>query len=239
MKKSISLLLLAIALFFCSCKDNNEFVTQLFTNDQISGALQQCADSTVMRTVDTLCVVGTVKNQLGFSYYKNGAYRITLPPEAKSITDTLENYDQAYKAIIDTLIVDMNRAAEQCGEGISQFWVPVIQATEFPDPNLILHGGNGALTNYLKQTQQIAFMNILTAYTLKEQFDALHIIERWNTLQRTYFELTGKYSSIDILDPAVQQVTSGFFTIMALEEEAIRKNPPSNSGLLYKVFKTL
>ena len=241
MKKRTYLLLSAVILFFCSCEDKSgDYVEQLFTNTQISNALKQCIDSTMVRTLNVLCVVDTIHQELGFSYYDGKTYRILLPPDAKNVMDTLEEY--GYKEHLEALILDMNRAAEQCGDRIVQFWNPIVRDMIFPNPNLLLHSGNSAITDHVRQTKQNEFINILVSYTLKEQFDALDVIARWNELQKTYFEITGKYSSIDILTPAAQQMSGGFFKKMALEEEALRKDPALRgpiTGLLYRVFETL
>jgi len=237
MKKCTSLLLLAVTLFFCSCEDNSNYVKQLFTDTQISGAITQCIDSTIVRTLNVLCITG---DEFGFYYYADSAYRIQLPPETNSMVDSLKIY--GYEADIDTLILDMNRAAEQCGDNIKRFWNPIVSAFTFPNPNLLIRGGNSAITEFVKTTRQTDFANALSSSILIEQFNTLNVIARWDDLQKRYFEETGEYSSISILIPAVQQLSDGFFRKMALEEEALRKEPAlrgPTTGLLYKVFENL
>jgi len=238
MKKCTSLLLLAVSLFFCSCEDKSgDFVKQLFTDNEISVAITQCIDSTMVRTLNVLCITG---DKLGFYYYTDSAYRIQLPPETNSMVDSLKIY--GYEADIDTLILDMNRAAEQCGDNIKRFWNPIVSAITFPNPNLLLRSGNSAITDFVKATRQTEFADALSSYILIEQFNARNVIARWDQLQKIYFEETGEYSSKSILTPVVQQMTNGFFRKMALEEEALRKNPAlrgPSTGLLYKVFENL
>jgi len=241
MKKRIYLSLLAVIAVFFSCKDDSgKFEEQLFTNDQISHALIQCIDSTIIKTLNTLCVVDTINEKYGYYHYDEESYRLNLPTAANNVVDTLIQY--GYGEAIDTLILDINRAAERCGNRIKQFWNEIIKEITFPNPNLILRGNNNAITNFVKETRQNAFRNVLVSSILVEQFNASHIVPRWNELQRTYFEITGTYSSIDILVPVVQQMMDGFFRKMALEEEAIRLNPelrgPVN-GWLYRVFEVL
>ncbi|MCL2435048.1 MAG: DUF4197 domain-containing protein [Lentimicrobiaceae bacterium] len=240
MKKHIYLSLLAMIAIFFSCIDNSEFEEQLFTHDETSTALRDCINLTIDTTLNLLCVVDTINEMYGFYHFENGAYRIELPTAAKAIVDTLEKYD--YGETISALIFDMNRAAELCGNNIKRFWDPVVKEMTFPNPNLVLRGGNNAITNYVKETRQWAFNSALVSSILIEKFNDLNIITKWNELQEIYHEKTGIYSSIDILTPATQQMTSSFFKRMALAEEEIRKNPelrgPTN-GLLYKVFATL
>ncbi|MCL2290148.1 MAG: DUF4197 domain-containing protein [Bacteroidetes bacterium] len=241
MKKCTYLLLLAVTVFFCSCEDKpDDYVTQLFTNNQISGALAQCADSTMVRARNVLFVQDTVHQKFGYYYYDGEAYRILPPPEAKNMMDTLEKY--GHKERIAALILDMNRAAEKCGDRVAQFWNPIIRQITFSNPNLILHGGDNAITNYIRQTHQNDFISTLVSSTLVEQFNALNVISRWNELQIIYFETTGIHPSVNILTSAAQQVADGLFKRMALEEKAIREDPElrgPKTGWLYRVFETL
>jgi hypothetical protein len=246
MKKPIYLLLLAVTAFFFSCKDKtNEFGEQLFTNSQISSALKECILITVSTTAKTLCVVDSADHQYGYYWYEDSTYRLVLP---SAIKDTLIAHDQDtlivhnFERQLNALIYNMNKAAEQCGDKIINFWKPVVQAIVFPNPNQLLHGENKAITNYVKETKQTAFISELVTSTLKEQFDALDVSAAWNELQIEYNTITGNYSSFDLLASCAQQMSDGYFKMMGITEEAIRKDPSlrgSPSGLLYQVFATL
>ena len=240
MKKHIYLSLLAIIVIFFSCKDNSEFEEQLFTNDEITLALRNCINLTIDTTLNVLCVVDSVNGTHGFYYFDNGTYRIELPAAAKNVVDTLEKYDYKYDILV--LIADMNKAAALCGNSIKQFWNPVVKEMFFPNPNFVLRGEKNAITNFVKETKQHEFLSALASSILREQFNDLNIITRWNALQEIYYDITEDYASIDILTPAAQQMSNGFFRKMTLAEEAIRTYPelrgPAN-GLLYLVFATL
>ena len=239
MKKPIYLLLLAVTAIFFSCKDNSEFAEQLFTNVQISSALKQCIKITVDSTANALCIVDTTKHD-GYYYHADSTYRLTLLPAAKTVVDTLIAH--GYKNQIDTLIFNMNRSAEKCGNKIVQFWESIIKEMAFPNPNKLLHGGNNAITDYVKATKQSEFVAILISSILKEQFDVLNVNTSWNALQQTYFGITENYSSVDILNLTAQQMATGFFKKMAIVENAIRKDPNlrgDKNGWLYQVFATL
>jgi len=243
MKKHIYLSLLAIIAIFFSCKDNSEFEEQLFTNEEISTALRDCINLTIDTTLNVLCVVDTINEKYGFYHFENGAYRIELPAAAKAMVDTLKAIpDMHYSDTISALIFDMNRAAEKCGNRLKQFWNPIVKEMIFPNPTLILRGGDNAITNHVRETRQWELHAALVSSILIEHFNDLNIITRWNNLQEIYFDETGIFSSIDILTPAAQQMANGLFKRMALAEEDIRKNPelqgPSN-GLLHRVFATL
>jgi len=242
MKKRIYLILLFIPAIFFSCKDNSgEFVEQLFTNDQIASALKQCITVASDSTLNTLCVVDTTKHEYGYTHYADSTYRITLPASAKQVVDTLNVY--GYKNQIDTLILRINRAAELCGNKIKiQFWDTLVKSITFPNPNLILHGGDNAITNFVKETKQSELNTLLETSILVEQFNTLQVIQRWNMLQKKYSEITGDYPSIDILVPSVRQMSSGFFKKMSSVEEAVRRYPElrgNKNGMLYQVFATL
>jgi len=242
MKKLVCLLLLfSVTVVFFSCRDDSgEFEEQLFTTAQITFALKQCADSTMFRTCNALCVVDTVKHELGYTYYDAESYRIALPANTKKVLDTLIQH--GYEGQIDTLVLKMNKAAEKCGNKITQFWRGIIPNLNFPNPKLLLHESDSAITNYVKATKQTEFISKLASSTLLEQFEALEIISTWNLFQEKYFEITSQFVSIDILTPASQQMANGFFRKMIIEEKKIREKPEfrgEKEGWLYKVFATL
>jgi len=241
MKQRIYFLLLSVVLIFSSCRDKSgEFVEQLFTDDQISAALRQCIDSTSFKTCNLLCMVDTVEQQIGYFYYDSKSYRIKLI--AEPITDTLIAH--GYEDEIDSLIYFLNRAAEQCGNSITQFWTSVIKDITFPSPYSVLHGGDSAITEYVKATKQSEFVANLVSSVLFVRLNELDVFNRWNSLQEKYSEIIGSFSPspIDITNATAQQMVAGFFRKMAIEEDAIRKDPSlrgSQSGLLYRVFATL
>jgi hypothetical protein len=242
MKKRIYLILLSIIVIFFSCKDDSgQFEEQLFTNDQINIALKDCLKLTSDTTLNTLCIADTVNKKLGYSYYESELYKIDFPTAAKPIIDTLTAY--GFGGALDTLIININRAAEKCGNKIkSNFLEPLIKKITFPNPYQILHGENSAITDYVKKNNQSEFMALLKTSILLEQFNTLKITSTWNTLQEEYYNITGNYSSIDILDFSTQQMVDGFFKLMGVWEEAVRNDPKlrgKEADWLYRVFATL
>jgi hypothetical protein len=244
MKKRIYLLLLSVFVLFSSCRDkSNEFIEQLFTNEQISIALRQCITVAGDSTLNALCIVDSLQRVRGFNYYESGAYKIELPVAAAAMIDTLIQYNITDKEEMDVFIFKINNAAERCGNHIKiKFLNPVSSLITFPNPNAVLQGGNTAITNFVKSTRQSEFVSLLVFDILKEQFNADSIITTWNFLQEEYYKKTEIYSSIDILNDASQQLVTQFFKKMASVEDAIRKNPAlrgNKEELLFKVFATL
>jgi hypothetical protein len=242
MKKRIYLVLLSIIVIFFSCKDESgQFEEQLFTNDQISNALRECIRANSDSTLNVLCVVDTLHNKKGYSYYDSEAYRIEIPAAAKQMIDTLIAHD--FGGAIDTLTMNINRAAEKCGNKIKSFFLdPLIKSITFTNPSQILRGKNDAITDYVKKNNQIEFMNLLKTSILSEQFNTLEIIPTWTMLQEEYYKITEKYMGIDILDSSAQQMMEGFFKQMAVWEEAVRTDPKlrgKETDWLYRVFATL
>ena len=242
MKKRIYWVLLSFIVIFSSCKDDTGmFEEQLFTNDQITFALRSCIERCSDSTLNTLCILDTTVLMDGYYFYEAGVYRIELPEAAQTVIDTLIVYE--YGEVIDSLIFNINKAATLCGNKMkSQFWNPIISEITFPNPNLVLHGGNTAVTDFVKQTKQSELLSLLVSSILIEQFNVLEVVEKWNELQATYYVLTGSYSSIDILTPAAQQMAVGFFKKMASVEVAVRKDPAlrgKSDGWFNRVFETL
>ena len=243
MKKRIYFLLLSVVAIFSSCKESSdEFVEQLFTDTQITLALNQCADSVVVKTCNALCVVDSTNHKFGYYYLDLESYRIGLSAEMQQIVDTLEAH--GYQNKVDSLIYLLNRAAEQCGNRVIQFWQPTIKDMTYPNPNLVLHESNSAITNYYKTQKQNEFVSLLLS-SLNEQFTILEVNEIWNEIRDTYTDITGLtliYVMNPLLAPTAEKMATGFFKKMTIEEETIRKNPAlwgSPNGLFYKVFATL
>jgi len=241
MKKRIYLLLLSIIVIFSACRDNSgKFVEQRFTDQQITFALRDCIEFCSDSTLNTLCVMDTTEFKDGYYYHELGVYCIEFPATTQAMVDTLILYE--YKEVIDSLIFNINKAATLCGNKMkSQFWNPIIKDIIFPNPNMVLHGGNTAITDYIKQTKQTELVSLLVYSVLNEQFNSLQVVEKWNELQATYSALTGSYFSIDILTPAAQQMVEGFFKKMASVEVAVRKDPAlrgKSDGWFNSVFET-
>jgi len=242
MKKHIYLILLSLAIIFFSCRDDSgKFETQLFTNTQISSALSECIRVTSDSTLNALCIVDTLHETQGYYYYDSKAYRIEFPAVAKYVIDTLTAH--GFGEALDSLNYNINRAAEQCGNKIkAMFLDPLVKNIVFPNPNLILNGGNNAITNYVIEVKQNDFLTLLKTSILLEQFNTCNISLSWNMLQEEYYKITDKYCSIDIFSSTAQQIVDGFFKKMKLQEEAVRKNPElrgNEKGWLFKVFATL
>ena len=244
MKKRIYFLLLSVVFIFSSCKDkSNEFVEQLFTDTQITAALNMCADTTAAKTCNTLCIVDSMNHKLGYYYFDSESYRIEFSADMQQIADTLVAH--GYQDQVDSLLYFLNRAAEQCGNRITQFWKPIIKDMAYPNPNLVLHGGNSAITDYIKIHKQNEFVASLLSF-INEQFVALDVYLIWDNIRETYTDITGITPSTSalnpLLTPTAEKIAAGFFKKMGIEEEAIRKYPAlrgSPNGLLYRVFATL
>jgi len=243
MKKRISLILLSVIVIFFSCRDDSrQFEEQLFTNMQITNALRECMTLSIDSTRCTLCVVDTISEEYGYYWYDLQTYRIELPASAQQIIDTLTEHGFEIENTIDSLVKNINRAAEQCEKMVQSYWEPIIKNISFPNPNQTLHGGNNAITNEVKLQYQTDFINTFKTYTLNEQFNALGVTASWNNLQEEYYKITGTYIPIDILDSSVQEMVGGFFKLMALWEEKVRTDPElrgKKDGWLYLVFDTL
>ena len=243
MKKRIYLILLSIVAIFFSCKDDSgQFEEQMFTSAQITAALQECIRITSDSTLNALCIVDTLYEKQGYYHFDSKTYRINLSAAAKQVLDTLDKYGFA-DADTSIWTLKINRAAEQCGNKIkSDFLTPLAKDITFPNPNQILRGKNTAITDYVKETRQNELLSLLKTSVLLEQFNALEIISSWNMLQEEYYKITEKYVSIDILSPTSEQMVDGFFKKMAIEEDAVRKNPDRRgpvNGWLFRVFALL
>jgi len=240
MKKRIYLILLSLTVIFFSCQEEkSKFEEQLFTIAEMKTAIRQCITAASDSTLNALCVVDTLTHKHGYYYYSDSTYRIALPKQMK---DTLKKH--GFEEDINSLIVDMNRAAEQCGNSIKRaFLTPLDTMLTFSNPYALIHNTNSAaITAYVKENKQMNFFTVLSSSILLEQFKNLNVHAKWNRLQEAYRDITGEQHTIDIVNYAALQMMNGFFKEMGLAEKAIRENSSlrgNKNSMLYRVFATL
>ena len=173
-------------------------------------------------------------NQLdGFN--KNTLVRIPFPEDAQRVATQLRKMGMGSK--VDEFELTLNRAAEKAAKEAAPIFVNAVRQMSFADAKSILTGPDTAATAYLRKS---------TYNSLYSTFQP-HIVSALNSTFATskWTEITTIYNRIPLVkkvDTDLSRYTTnkalkGVFTLEAIEEGKIRKDPAAQvSDILKKVF---
>lgn len=169
-------------------------------------------------------------------FFGNALLKILLPPEARKVEAALRNIGMGQ--LVDKTILSMNRAAEDAAGKAVPVFVNAITSMSIQDGLNILRGGNGAATNYLRNTTTAA---LTTAFrpVIQNSLNKMNVGTYWNQVFSTYnrLPLTGSKVNPDLTAYVTERALAGLFQTIAEEENKIRTNPGARvSDLLKKVF---
>lgn len=172
----------------------------------------------------------------------NSLIRLPFPEDAIRVKEFLNDKGLLQNQLA-TFETTLNRAAEDASKTAAPIFLDAIKNMSIQDGFAILKGGEGAATQFLKEktTDQLiaAFSPIA-----KASIDKVELTKQWNPLADLYNKstlLTGKEKVNPDLDQYVtNKAVDGLFTLMAEEENKIRKDPAARvTDVLQKVFGSL
>jgi len=172
----------------------------------------------------------------------NSLIRLPFPQDAIRVKEFLDEKGLLQNQLA-TFETTLNRAAEDASKTATPIFLDAIKNMSIQDGFAILKGGEGAATNFLKQktTSQLiaAFSPIAQA-----SVDKVELTKQWNPLANLYNKSTRFSKQEKVTADLDQYVTNkaieGLFTLMAIEENKIRKDPESRvTDVLKKVFSSL
>ncbi len=197
------------------------------SNDDIGNGLKEALQIGISKGSDALSQKGG---------YLNSAYKILLPPEARSVADKLKMVP-GFSNFEEKAIEKINAAAEDAAVKAKPIFMNAIKQMTLKDAMNILMGEKNAATEYLKKT---------TFKQLYDEFNPIIIASLDKFEARKYWtDGTTAYNKIPLVQKAnpnlddyvTTQALNGLFSMVAKKELAIRKNPAERvSDLLKKVF---
>lgn len=169
-------------------------------------------------------------------YFANAAIKVLMPPEAKKVEDAVRSAGQG--ALVDKLILQMNRGAEQAAPKAEKIFVDAITHLNINDAlSLVQSKDKDACTQFLKKTTTDA---LVTAFKpiIKTALDDVHATEAWNDVMNIYNRIPFvSRVNTDLPDYVTHKAIDGLFYTIAIEEAKIRKDPMAQaSELIKKVF---
>ena len=169
-------------------------------------------------------------------YFANAAIKVLMPPEAKKVEDGLRRIGQG--ALVDKVILQMNRSAEQAAPKATQIFLDAISHLSISDAlNLVQSKQQDACTQFLKKATTDALVAAFKP-SIKTALDATHTTEAWSDMMNTYNNIPFvSHVNPDLPDYATHKAIDGLFYMIAQEEAKIRKDPMGQaSALIKKVF---
>lgn len=235
MKKALvpfALIFSLIGLSLSSCDQIVDIVEDLLSEGDASAALKEA----LRVGSDTAVSKGSAVN----GYFANQAIKILLPQEANIIVDVINQVPGVGPALVDEVVLKLNRAAENAAPQASGILLNAITNITIVDAINIVNGPNDAATQFLRgQTQD----------TIATLFHP-HIVTSLETVgaQSAWGELTTNYNSVapfigqpqvntDLADYTTNKALDGLFHLVAEEEGKIREDPVHRvSEILEQVF---
>ncbi len=247
------LLFAAIILFFTSCDVLEQVAHDLdaggissstsspLTNQEIVSGLKEAL------RVSTDTAVAIVSKPNGF--FGDQLIKIGLPPEANII---IKNKDNAIlqaigvSAMIDDVVLRMNRAAEESSKKAGAIFLNAIKSMSFTDAYSILKGGDTAATHFFRMNsyKQLysEFNPVINKYLDEDLVGGISTNQAWNNLTGAYNKVAQFSSSLTAVntkldDYATKKAIDGLFVKLANEEKQIRKDPLARvTDILKRVF---
>jgi hypothetical protein len=231
-----ALMMLAFAIFGCATLPEN--LADIL--DAGSGSEGGLDEPTVIAGIKEALRVGTQNTVLSTSrldgYLGNRLIRIAIPEQLESMASTLRQIGLGGQ--VDELEIGMNRAAERAAaEARDVFWDAVTGMT-VADAFGILNGGDTAATEYFRSRTGDALYSRFRPI-VREKMDEVGLSRLYATVADTYnsLPLEGTPQLIDLDEYVTDRALAGLFTVLAQEEQKIRRNPLARTTeLLREVF---
>jgi hypothetical protein len=141
-------------------------------------------------------------------------------------------------ALVDKVILQMNRSAEQAAPKATQIFVDAITKLSINDAlSLVQSKQQDACTQFLKKATTDALIAAFKPI-IKTALDDTHTTEAWADVMNAYNRIPFvSRVNTDLPDFVTRKAIDGLFYTIAQEEAKIRKDPMAQaSALIKKVF---
>ncbi len=238
MKKLFFVLLGVIALVSVSCKDTSgKYATQLLTYSQMETAFTDCLSLATVYAVGCLCPEDELDYALGYGFYEydDESYRINLPPSARGIVDSLTAHGQG--ALIDTMVLHINRAAEASGNAITNAFSSALDDLTYVNHQSYMNTSTSdALTKYFKTQCGSQISQSLLA-PVQVKLNEKGVMAEWNNILAIYYTYNPQPVSIDLNSYVTNKIVDAVFSEMGVAEGLIRSDASwQSTDMLALVF---
>ncbi|WP_339137342.1 MAG: DUF4197 domain-containing protein [Candidatus Electrothrix sp. GW3-4] len=216
----------------------------LANNDKTADGLKEALNVGIKAAVKSAGAVD--------GYFKNPDIKILLPEKLQKADKMIRSFGGG--AISDTLVLKMNRAAEKAAPEAQDIFIKAIKGMQINDAMEILSSKNAAATKYLQGSSGDALKNSFYPIVKESlgEVNALKVYDEYlgklkvgdmgkalSLLNATGLTNSGPLAIIgdielDMNKYVTDKAINGLFTILAAEEEKIRKNPEAQVTTLLK-----
>jgi hypothetical protein len=230
MRKLFTLLILATSLNSCDVLSNLPATTGLggITQQEAATGIKEALGQGLAKSVLQLNTVD--------GFFKDAAYKILLPPDAKKIENTLRTL--GFSSMVDKAILQINRGAEDAAGYAKPIFIEAIKNMTLQDAIGLVKNGDTSATHFFREktTDQL-----LSAFNpvIKSSLQKVDATRYYGDLVSTYNNLPTTFKKInpDLAAFVTQRATNALFELIAKEEVNIRTNFAARStDILKKVF---
>lgn len=231
MFKKLALAFIVIALAACDAATLQQISDTInsgtLTQSEVGSGLKEALNIGISKGSDALSSTD--------GYFKS-PYKILLPPEARKVTDKLQNVP-GFKNVEDVILEKINRGAEDAAKKAKPIFVNAIRQMTFSDAMNILLGSKDAATQYLKRTTSDQLYQEFNPVII-ESLDKFDARDYWSKAVTAYNRIPlVEKANPDLGDYVTKEALNGLFGMVAQEELNIRTNLAARtSDLLKKVF---
>ena len=169
-------------------------------------------------------------------FFKDAAYKILLPPDAKKIENTLRTL--GLNSMVDKAILQINRGAEDAAGFAKPIFIDAIKNMTLQDAIGLVRNGDTSATNFfrIKTTAKLmaAFSPVIESSLAKVDATRYYgdLVSKYNSLPTTFRKINP-----DLAAFVTERATNALFDLIAKEEINIRTNLAARgSDILRKVF---
>lgn len=197
------------------------------TDGQIGNGLKEALEIGITK--------GAQKLSATDGYFKS-PYKVLLPPEARKVTEKLQNVP-GFSQVENEILLKINRGAEDAAKKATPIFVSAIKQMTFQDALSILMGEKDAATNFLKKATYNSLYSEFNP-VIVESLDKFNARQYWADAVNAYNKIPFvEQVNADLDDYVTTQALDGLFQMVAKKELDIRNNPVERtSDLLKKVF---
>ncbi len=230
MRKLLTLLALTATLSSCDVLSNLPTSTGLggITQQEAALGIKEALGQGLNRSVFQLNAVD--------GFFKDAAYKILLPPDAKKIENTLRTIGLG--SMVDKAILQINRGAEDAAGFAKPIFIDAIKSMTLQDAIGLVKNGDTSATHFfrVKTNQKLmdAFMPVINASLAKVDATKYYgdLVSKYNSLPTTFTKINPDLASF-----VTERATLALFDLIAKEEVNIRTNfAARSSDILKKVF---
>ncbi len=217
-----------VGLSLTSCELIEEFLSSGDASAALKEALRVGSDTAV-----------TSGSKLD-GYFANQAIKILLPPEAQTIVTVINQVPGVGPALVDEVVLKLNRAAEDAAPQALDILVNAITNITITDAIGIVNGENDAATKYLRTATQTEIAGLFHPH-IETSLETVGAQTAWGTLTTNYNSvapfLGQPQVNTDLADYTTNKALDGLFILVAEEEGKIREDPAHRvSEILQQVF---